>query len=261
MSSPLSFQAMSPGARLSDRVAQTMLAEIDAGHLPTGHKLPTEAGLAQQFKVSRTVIREAVARLKSLGRVSSRQGSGIYVQEAGIPPLNFEGRDADSLEAVVQMVELRRALEAEIAALAAVRRTGAELRRMQQALVALDKAVQAGGDGVQQDLDFHRRMADAAHNPFLLSTLQYLSHFLTDATRITRANEARRDDFVSQVRQEHALIVKAIQARDPIAAKQAASGHMDNAIHRISQASPMFWQQQGQVLARALVGKLGRAPD
>lgn len=256
MSPPLSFTTMAPGARLADRVADALRSEIDAGRLAPGHKLPTEAALAQQFSVSRTVIREAVARLKSLGRVNARQGSGIFVQAMGIPPLSFEAHHAGSREAVVQMVELRRALEAEVAFLAAQRRDAADLRRIRQAIASLDKAVRGGGDGVQEDVAFHRSIADAARNPFLLSTLQYLGRFLTGATRITRANEARRADFAQQVRAEHAQIVRAIEAADPAAARLAASGHMDNAISRIQMADPAFWQQEGEQLAQALVSDL-----
>ncbi len=201
------FQAMTPGTRLADRIADALLTNIRAGRFVPGNKLPTEATLASQFSVSRTVIREAVARLKLQGLVSSRQGSGIYVREAGIPPLSFDAHYAVSKQAVVQMVEVRRALEAEVASLAAQRRTLADVRRVRQAVAALNKAVKAGGDGVLEDVAFHRSIADAARNPFLLSTLQYLRRFLTGATRVTRANEARCDDFARQVQDEHALIV------------------------------------------------------
>lgn len=63
------FKSITPGANLSDQVAQVLSDEIRAGRLCTGNKLPTEAALAAQFAVSRTVVREAVSRLKSLGLV------------------------------------------------------------------------------------------------------------------------------------------------------------------------------------------------
>ena len=77
MSSP--FSAVKPSAKLSDQVASALEAEIRAGRIQAAQKLPTEAVLAQQFQVSRTVVREAISRLKSLGLVDSRQGSGVYV--------------------------------------------------------------------------------------------------------------------------------------------------------------------------------------
>lgn len=256
MANPSHFQSLKPGARLSDRVAEALEAEIRAGRLTAGDKLPTETDLAQQFSVSRTVVREAVSRLKSVGLVDSRQGSGVYVRELGIEPLSFDANYAVSKEAVVQMVEVRRALEAEVAALAAQRRTEADLHRMRQAIGALDQAVAAGGDGVPEDVAFHRTIADAAHNPFLLSTLQYLSQFVFGATRVTRANEARRRDFAREVRDEHARILSAIEAGDAARARRAAHSHMDNAIRRIDQADPAFWRQEGEVLARALMSGL-----
>lgn len=250
------FQSLLPGARLSDRVADALEAEIRAGRLATGLKLPTEVALAEQFGVSRTVVREAISRLKSLGLVDSRQGSGMFVREAGFAPLSFDARYAGSLSAVVQMVEVRRGLEAEVAALAAERRGSVDVQRIREAIAALAKAVADGGDGVAEDVAFHRSIADAARNPFLLDTLQYLSQYLMGATRVTRANEARRVDFAAQVADEHRDIVDAIEAGDPARARLAAAGHMDNAIRRIGQADPAFWQQEGEVLARPLTGGL-----
>jgi GntR family transcriptional repressor for pyruvate dehydrogenase complex len=205
------------------------------------------------------VVREAVSRLKSLGLVESRQGSGVFVRSGGVSPLNFDARSAVSRQAVVQMVEVRRALEAEVAALAAQRRSAADVKRIRLAIAALDKAVKAGGDGVDEDVRYHRAIADAAQNPFLISTLDYLRQFLHGATRVTRANEARRADFASQVRQEHDAIAQAIEAGDSAAARAAATSHMDNAIRRIEQADPAFWEQQGVQLASPLVSGLPKA--
>jgi GntR family transcriptional repressor for pyruvate dehydrogenase complex len=250
------FKPITPGAYLSDQVADAMAAEIRAGRLVVGAKLPTEAALVEQFSVSRTVVREAVSRLKSLGLVDSRQGSGVFVKEQGFSPLNFDAKLAVSKQAVIQMVEVRRALEAEVAGLAALRRTQADLKRIQKSIVLLDKAVQAGGDGVDQDVQYHRAIAEAARNPFLIGTLEYLGQFLEGATRVTRANEARRTDFARQVCDEHHVIFQAIEAGDARAAREAAARHMDNAIQRIEQADPAFWKQAGVQLATPLVSGL-----
>jgi GntR family transcriptional repressor for pyruvate dehydrogenase complex len=247
------FKPVTPGAYLSDQVADVLATEIRAGRLALGDRLPTEAALVTQFSVSRTVVREAVSRLKSLGLVDSRQGSGVYVKEVGFSPLNFDAKSAVSKQAVIQMVEVRRALEAEVAGLAAQRRNQADLKRVRRAITLLDKAVRAGGDGVDEDVQYHRAIAEAARNPFLIGTLEYLGQFLRGATRVTRANEARSAEFARQVRAEHEVIVRAIEAGDPVAARKAAADHMDNAIARIEQADPAFWQQEGVKLAKPLV--------
>lgn len=250
------FKPISPGSYLSDQVADVLAADIRAGRLAAGNKLPTQAALVHQFLVSRTVVREAVSRLKSLGLVNSRQGSGVYVKEPGFSPLNFDARSAVSKQAVIQMVELRRALEAEVAELAAQRRGQTDIKRIRRSIIALDKAVLAGGDGVDEDVKYHRAIAEAARNPFLIGTLDYLSQFLRGATRVTRANEARREDFARQVRDEHEMIMCAIESGDAAAARQAAAQHMNNAIRRIEQAEPGFWEQAGVQLASPLVSGL-----
>ena len=243
--------SLAPTVRLVDRMSDALVAEIAEGRLGAGDKLPTEAALAARFAVSRTVVREAVSRLKSLGLVDARQGSGVYVRADAIPPLQFD--PSPSKEAVVQMVEVRRALEAEVAALAAERRTEGDVRKIRRAIEALASAVESGGDGVREDVAFHRTLADAARNPFLLDTLQYLGHFLQGATRVTRANESRRGDFAAQVRAEHAAIIAAIEAGDAKAARRAAARHMTEALRRIEHADPSFWRQEGAALARPLM--------
>jgi GntR family transcriptional repressor for pyruvate dehydrogenase complex len=248
------FTPVTSGARLSDQVAEQLATKIKQGRLMPGDKLPTEARLVEQFQVSRTVVREAVSRLKSLGLVDSRQGSGVFVnQKLPFAPLNFEARHAASQEAVIQMVEVRRALEAEVAALAAQRRNAHDIRAIQQAVKALGTAVKAGGNGVAEDVKFHRAIADATRNPFLIQTLEYLGQFLHGATQVTRANEARRIDFAVEVQTEHHAILQAVEAGDAEAARQAAATHMGNAIQRIRGAPADFWQHEGERLAQPLV--------
>jgi GntR family transcriptional repressor for pyruvate dehydrogenase complex len=256
----LQLSTVTPGRRLSEQVAEQLEAEVRSGRLAPGSKLPPEARLVEQLGVSRTVVREAVSRLKSMGLVDARQGSGVYVKTS-LPqePLSFNVRYRKSKEAVIQMVEVRRALEAEVAALAAQRRTAAELQRIRRAVAALDKAVKAGGSGVEQDVLFHRALAEAARNPFLMSTLDYLARFLHGTVGVMRANEAHRDDFVREVRDEHAAILAAIEAGDPAKARQSATRHMNNAVRRINAADPAFWTQEGERLAQPLVDGLPAA--
>ena len=122
----------------------------------------------------------------------------------------------------------------------------------------LFRSVDMGGNGVDEDIALHRAIADASQNQFLISTLDYLRQFLHGATRVTRANEARRADFARQVQAEHVAIVNAIVGGDAAKARKAAARHMDNAIRRIEQADPTFWQQEGVKLASPLVSSSAR---
>lgn len=239
---------------LAERIARILVGRIEQAEFAPGTRLPTEAVLAQQYGVSRAVIREAVSRLKSDGLVESRQGSGVYVLAAtGARPLRLELPRHDPMRAVIQIVELRRAIEAEAAALAAVNRTKAQLAAMRAALAEIDASVARGADGVDADVQFHRCIIEAAGNPYYLSVLEFLGQFLRNATRVTRANEARRADFARQVRAEHHAVLKAIEAKDAAAARRAAAGHMVNAAKRIEQADPRFWEGAGGLFARGLV--------
>lgn len=249
----VSFSAVQPSLKLADQVAQQLEAQIRAGRFQPGEKLPTEAVLVQQLAVSRTVVREALSRLKSRNLIESRQGSGVYVRAVGIEPLNFDDLPSASQEAVIQIVEVRRALESEFAELAALRRSPQDLQRIRQAMQSLADAVQLGRDGVDEDMAFHRSIALAAGNPFLISTWDYLMQFLLSAMRVTRANEARRHDFAAAVDQEHLRIVEAIAAGDAAAARAAVASHMNNAIARIRSADASFWQQDGQRLAQDIL--------
>lgn len=76
----------------------------------------------------------------------------------------------------------------------------------------------------------------ATGNPFFLQTLDFLTQYLKAATRMTRANEARRVEFMRQVRDEHTAILEAIRGHNAIAARNAAAAHMFNASRRLAVA-------------------------
>lgn len=239
---------------LADRVATVLTEEIRGGRWPVGSKLPTETTLVQELGVSRTVVREAISRLRTAGLVEPRQGSGVFVLKPSTAPLDLSvdetfGHAPEIKIKVLQIVEVRRAVEAEAAALAAQRVTDADVGAIRDALATLDEAVAAGGDGVEEDLAFHRAIADASGNPVLAETVRYLGEVMRTGIRVTRANEARRDDFIQQVRDEHAAIVSAIASRDPEAAREAARTHMVGADRRLQDADERFWAQASETAA------------
>ncbi|MEJ8858407.1 FadR/GntR family transcriptional regulator [Variovorax robiniae] len=213
--------------RLSDRLAARLGAQIEAGQLRPGDRLPTEQQLALAHGVSRTVVREAVHQLKSRALVQSRQGSGVFVAQRPVnQPLVFDPAVLDSVQSVVHVVEVRRVLEGEIAALAAERATRSQIAALRRALKGIDDAVAAGHDGVAEDLEFHRVIGEATGNPQFRLLLGFLEQYLREGMRITRGNEARRADFMVAVQAEHRAIYEAIAARDPVAARHHANEHL-----------------------------------
>ena len=226
-----------PARAMSDHVAQQLLKQIEAGSFSASGKLPTEAVLAQEFGVSRTVIREAISRLKNEGVVEPRQGSGVFVNQHGaIRPLRIDYAEAVEASSLPHLLAVRRAIEAEVAAEAALHHTPDDMADIDDALRKIDDAVAEGRDGVAEDVAFHRTIAAVTGNPYFLKTLQFLNQYLEAGVKVTRRNEATREDFSRQVREEHAAIADAIRSRDPMAARNAARTHMYNAARRLAEA-------------------------
>jgi GntR family transcriptional repressor for pyruvate dehydrogenase complex len=219
---------------LADRLADLLAQQIEAGALRPGDRLPTEAQLAAVHQVSRSVVREAVHRVKSRGLAVSRQGSGVFVAApAEHRALQFDPAVLESVDALVQVMEVRRVLEVEIAALAAARATRAQVAGLKRALAAIDAAVAAGHDGVAEDMALHRSIGEATGNPQFAHLLGFLEQYLRQNMRITRGIEARREDFYEAVRKEHRSIVDAIAAGDAAAARRAALRHLAQGARRL----------------------------
>ncbi len=219
---------------LSDRLAGVLSKQIATGELAPGDRLPTEAQLSAAHGVSRSVVREAVHRIKSRGQLVSRQGSGVFVAApAQHRPLEFDPAVLESVAAVVHVVEVRRVLEGEMAALAALRATRSQVAVLRRALLAIDAAGRAGRDGVDEDLAFHRAIGEATGNPQFSQLLSFLEQYLREGMRITRGNEARRLDFMEAVCKEHCMIMDAIAAGDAAGARRAATRHLVHSQRRL----------------------------
>ena len=238
--------------RLSDRLAALLAAQLDKGGLKPGDRLPSEQQLAESHGVSRTVVREAVHQLKSRGLLVSRQGSGVYVAapEAN-KPLAFDPSVLESVGAVVHVVEVRRVLEGEIAALAAQRATRTQVAGLKRALAEIDRAEAEGRDGVAEDLAFHRAIGEATGNPQFSRLLGFLEQNLREGMRITRGNEARRRDFMQQVRDEHRAIVDAIAAHDVAAARRRATQHILHGERRLEQGGVITRGKRAKTAVRS----------
>lgn len=220
---------------LTDHVVQALRNLIRTHDLASGSRLPTEMTMAARFGVSRTVVREALSRLKSAGLIESRQGSGAFVCEADPhPPFRIDPAIMQSLPSVLQVIELRKALEGEIAGLAAERRSKGQLAEIRRAFRSIDSETRAGRDGVEADLGLHASIASASGNPHFPALLAFLATYLKNAVQIARGYEATDLSLALEARREHSEIIAAIAARDPESARQAARRHMEGAARRIS---------------------------
>lgn len=229
----------------AEQIAQAILERIRNRELKVGDRLPPESALAQHFGVSRAAVREAIARLRAEGRVETIQGSGAYVRD---PEMLNDGLDATtrhSVKSLLDLIAVRRVMEAEIAELAARSRTPDQMAAVEAAWARLCAAEEANEDGIAEDTAFHAAIAAASGNVYWLRLTEVLARNVAIGIGVTRINEARRKDFSAEVKGEHLALVDALRAGDPEAARAAAIRHLDRAADRIRSAEQEFWQSNG----------------
>ncbi|MFE5341232.1 FadR/GntR family transcriptional regulator [Isoptericola sp. NPDC056578] len=225
---------------LSGALVAALRARIVDGGIAPGEKLPSETALAAEHQVSRTVVREAIARLNLEGLVHTRRGSGSY---ALAPPAG-EGDDvplARSLEDRLDLVDFRLGVETQAAALAAERRSDAHLDALAARLRDLDGAQGHPATAMQHDFAFHRLVAEAAQNRYLLEALDRLGPQMiamprgrlgSPATPPPGTEDGTPRRFAT-VTQEHQAILDALAARDPLAAAAAMRVHLAGSRRRL----------------------------
>jgi len=232
---PLRRKPRSLAHELVDALAQ----RIREGRLAEGDKLPTEAEIMGEFGVSRTVVREALSRLQAGGLVATRHGVGTFVAAPGEGgTFRIAPEQVATLREVIAVLELRIGLEAEAAALAAARRSEANLRVMREALAAFAQAIADDADAVGSDMQLHTEIARATQNAHFVDLMGYLGTMLIPRTRVNTARfagEGRRE-YLLRVHAEHESIVDAIANRDPDAARAAMRTHLSNSRERLRRA-------------------------
>ncbi|MHA6262541.1 FadR/GntR family transcriptional regulator [Arenibacterium sp. CAU 1754] len=218
-------------------LAKALRDAIAAGEIAIGEKLPSEAALTVQYGVSRTVVREAIASLRADGLVEARQGAGVFVL-ASVPPGSnpFQNIDYDSISSIIEMLELRTAIEVEAAALAAVRRSPAQEDAIYERLDAFERALLDGGATGAADLAFHVAIAGASNNPRFGEFLEMLGRAAIPRDRLHKgAGEAMDPEYLAMLQGEHRQIADAISARDEEGARAAMRCHLQGAQRRYRQ--------------------------
>lgn len=228
----LKLDKVTRGPHLSTLVASSIAREIAEGRLNPGDQLPTEQSLASTFGVSRNVVREAIARLRSEGRIRSQQGKGAFV--ADLPTTAALTIDLEGLpitEASRGLFELRGILEVEAAGLAALRRGPADLRSLESNLQSMAEAPYGGVVWLRMDLDFHSAIATATGN----ESIAQVSVFVAERVRETILASGHRqgsDTLAKMTLEEHRRILTAITDGDAAKAQAAMRIHLKGAAER-----------------------------
>lgn len=222
-----------PGS-LASHVADQLEKMVTQGAIAVGQKLPTENALCEMFGVSRTVIREAVAKLKSLGLVETKRGVGTTVIR-NAPAETFYARSINptAVEDILHILELRMVVESAAASLAAQRHDAEDMARIESALKAFHEARARHELARKEDYEFHLSIAIATKNPFIRSFFEQYNKNIIPRAKILNANidQAASEKYLKRVEDEHLELFEAIKARNAEAASAAMHEHLFRAYH------------------------------
>lgn len=209
--------------KLADQVTHQLQEQISLGEFNPGDKIPTEPELMAMFSVGRSTIREAVRVLVKAGLLEVRQGDGTYVLDrtTNLEPLEHRLRRATILE----VYEVRRILEIEIAKLAAQRRTEDDLLRMRESLNERREARRIDDNKayVNSDLAFHLAIANASKNSVLSDLYLSFANVLKDALEKLVSD---RELYKNQI-SIHDQLLDALERKDEQAAEHWTAENLD----------------------------------
>lgn len=229
----LAFAAPLRQVKLSEQIYARIFGLIAGGEFQENSKLPTEVELAERFAVSRTIVREALARLRDDGVVISRQGAGTFVKRRPDSAV-LKFAPVASIADIQRCFEFRTGFEADMASFAAARADDTAIKRIGDALAALDDIVRKGSVGTDADFDFHFAIAQATSNRFFVSVMASLRPHIAFGMNLSRSlslmHPAAR---VKAVQAEHRAIFDAICRRAPDLAHEAMRLHVESARFRM----------------------------
>lgn len=229
MKATTSDPSASQGKTLVVQVTDALRSQIAKGRFRTGDRLPSEAQLTQEFGVSRTVVREAIAALRSDGLVEARQGAGVFLLEQATPERRpFQNVDLARVSSLIEMLELRTAVEGDAAALAALRRSPGQEGKIIEAFDAFRSCAAAGQPTAEADFAFHVAIAEATNNPRFREFLEVLGPALIPRRAILGGGEeaALPTEELGRLVDEHEAILVAIQNGEEDAARAAMRAHL-----------------------------------
>jgi GntR family transcriptional regulator, transcriptional repressor for pyruvate dehydrogenase complex len=224
---------------LSVAVTDVLRAKIESAAWTPGARVPTEKDLSTQLNVSRATVREALTRLKHEGYVYSVQGKGAFVaDQPGLNTFRVDQLLSENPIDSAHIFELRSLVEQNCAALAAERRTVANLREMKRALKKMVSEQKNGGLGLEADIAFHRSIADATGNPILARFADFVGKHTREYLQVVRLSALKSSHRLNDIEREHMDIIDAIESRKPEAARKAVSRHLENGADRFATSAP-----------------------
>lgn len=220
---------------LTNELAESLQQEILSGNLKRGEKLPSSKTIEEQAGVSRSVVREAVAQLRAQGLVESRQGVGVFV--TGKTPHNAFVIDAEEFESIhnaINILQLRMAVETEIAAKSAMLRTDEQLDEIKNCMIEMERSIEQGIESADDDLKFHLAIAESSGNPYFSRFIKYIGSGVVPSRNLVTVdmNDSERAQFFKSIQEEHRHITSAIEMGSSEMASAAMKAHLGASVKR-----------------------------
>jgi GntR family transcriptional regulator, transcriptional repressor for pyruvate dehydrogenase complex len=221
---------------LDAAVLDSLAAFIDRAAILPDSKLPSERTLCEALGVGRSTVREALKRWEALGIVEMRQGSGVFLRVPVSPNLLHVPlvlARPSKVKNLLQILQVRRALEGEAAAVCATSASREDIAKVGEALLRLEAAY-ALGAGSEEDWQFHQSIYLATGNPFfpqLIQSMRDLLHQLWE-------NALELPDFAAASHPFHRTMYEAIVRREAHAARVEAWKLIESVEHEIREAFP-----------------------
>jgi GntR family transcriptional repressor for pyruvate dehydrogenase complex len=217
---------------LADRVYHLLYSRISNGDYPANRKLPSETTLAEEFGVSRPVLRAALERLREQGLIHSRQGAGSYVREVKTVPLGFAR--VETIADIQRCYEFRTCIESMACRLAAGRRNAEALEEIATALSLMQGATDSQTHREDADFAFHLAIAKAANNQYFEASMRALrEHIYVGMKLHGQSLMSDGAKALKQVFEEHSVIFAAVRDGDGEAAERLMRAHLGHSQDRL----------------------------
>ena len=210
--------------RIYEDIVQQFHSLIRQGVLQHGARLPSERLLADQFKVSRSSVREAIRSLELQGVVVSKRGSGTFINTENLDSVVavIATTLSSGGETLKDIFEVRHLLEPQIAAVAAQRACDEEVQRLGEILDEQQRHVTEGQTGVDADSAFHFALASATHNSALVKVVSAVE----DILRLSRDQSLQEPGRPQRSLASHRQILEMVRAGDASGAREAMEYHL-----------------------------------
>lgn len=223
------MQTLEPkvGRRLHEDIVQQFHLLIRQGELEHGARLPSERAMAEQFRVSRSSVREAIRSLELQGLVITKRGSGTFINTQDLDSVvallaSTLSSGPGALDTLDDIFEMRHVLEPQIAAMAALRANPEEIARLAEILEEQERQIAGGETGVEADTAFHFALATATHNAALIKVVSAVEDILSRSRNQTLLAPGRPSLSLAS----HRRILESIRLGDSEEARRAMDHHL-----------------------------------